>query len=96
VGSHLLTGVVVVYHHIGISVLINAIAPREVRSTAQTLMVLVGSGLGPMLTNLGVGWIAAVTGQNLRAVFGFATVLAVLGGLLLILRAKKLNAAVAS
>jgi len=95
VGSHLLTGVVVVYHHIGISVLINAIAPKEVRSTAQTLMILVGSGLGPMLTNLGVGWIAAVTGQNLRAVFGFATALAVLGGLLLVVRAKKLNAAVA-
>lgn len=95
VGSHLLTGIVVVYHHIGISVLINAIAPKEVRSTAQTLMILVGSGLGPMLTNLGIGGIAAATGQNLRAVFGFATALAVLGGLLLVIRAKKLNAAVA-
>lgn len=96
VASHALTGVVIVYHHIGISILINAIAPREVRSTAQTLMILVGSGLGPMLTNLGVGWIAASTGQNLRMVFAFATGLAVLGGLLLIARAKKLNAAVAT
>jgi hypothetical protein len=60
------------------------------------LMILVGSGLGPMLTNLGVGWIAASTGQNLRMVFAFATGLAVLGGLLLIARAKKLNAAVAT
>ncbi len=95
VGSHALTGVVVVYHHIGISVLINAIAPREVRSTAQTLMILFGSGVGPMLANAAIGAITASTGQNLRAVFAFATGLAVLGGLLLIARAKKLNAAVA-
>lgn len=95
VGSHALTGIVVVYHHIGISVLINAIAPREVRSTAQTLMILVGSGLGPMLTNLAIGGIAVATGQSLRAVFGFATGLAVLGGVLLVAQARRLNAAVA-
>lgn len=95
VGSHALTGMVVVYHHIGISVLINAIAPREVRSTAQTLMILVGSGLGPMLTNLAIGGIAAATGQSLRAVFVFATCLAVLGGVLLVAQAKRLDAVVA-
>lgn len=95
VGSHALTGIVVVYHHIGISVLINAIAPREVRSTAQTLMILFGSGVGPTLANLAIGGITAATGQNLRMVFVFATGLAVLGGLLLLVRAKRLNAAVA-
>ena len=95
VGSHALTGIVIVYHHIGISVLINAIAPREVRSTAQTLMILFGSGVGPMLANLAIGSITSATGQNLRMVFAFATGLAVLGGLLLIARAKRLNAAVA-
>ncbi len=92
--SHLLTGVVVVYHHIGVSVLINTIAPREVKSTAQTLLILCGSGLGPMLANFGVGWITAATGQNLRSVFAFATALALSGGIILILNARRLNAAV--
>jgi len=95
VASHALTGVVIVYHHIGISVLINAIAPREVRSTAQTLMILFGSGVGPMLANLTIGGITTATGQNLRMVFAFATGLAVLGGILLSVRAKRLNAAIA-
>jgi MFS family permease len=95
VASHALTGVVIVYHHIGISVLMNAIAPREVRSTAQTMMVLFGSGVGPMLSNVAIGWITKSTGQDLRMVFAFATGLAVLGGLLLVTRAKRLNAAVA-
>ena len=92
VASHLLTGIVIVYHHIGVSVLINTIAPREVRSTAQTLLLLFGSGVGPMFANGAVGWITATTGQDLRMVFAFATGLAVLGGLLLIARAKHLNA----
>jgi len=94
VGSHVLTGVVVVYHHIGVSVLINTIAPREVKSTAQTLLILCGSGLGPMLANFGVGWIAAATGQNLRFVFAFATGLALLGGIIVALNARRLNEAV--
>lgn len=95
VASHALTGVVIVYHHIGISVLINAIAPKEVRSTAQTMMILFGSGVGPMLANVAIGWITAATGQNLRMVFLFAAGLAATGGLLLIVRAKRLNSAVA-
>lgn len=94
VASHALTGVVIVYHHIGISVLINAIAPKEVRSTAQTMMILFGSGIGPMLANVAIGWITAATGQNLRMVFLFATALAAAGGLLLMIRAKRLNSAV--
>lgn len=94
VASHLLTGVVIVYHHIGVSVLINTIAPREVKSTAQTLLILCGSGLGPMLANFGVGWITAATGQNLRMVFAFATALALTGGVILVINARKLNAAV--
>jgi len=93
VASHLLTGVVVVYHHIGVSVLVNAIAPREVKSTAQTLIILCGSGLGPMLANFGVGWITATRGQGLRPVFGFATTLAVIGGEILLINLRRLNVA---
>jgi sugar phosphate permease len=94
VASHLLTGIVVVYHHIGVSVLINTIAPREIKSTAQTMLILCGSGLGPMLANFGVGWIAAATGQNLRFVFAFATFLALAGGIILVMNARRLNEAV--
>jgi hypothetical protein len=56
-------------------------------------MILFGSGVGPMLANLAIGGITSATGQNLRMVFAFATGLAVLGGLLLISRARQLNAA---
>ncbi|HAV65020.1 MAG TPA: hypothetical protein DCY13_21945 [Verrucomicrobiales bacterium] len=94
VGSHLLTGMVIVYHHIGVSVLVNAIAPKEVRSTAQTLLILFGSGIGPMLANGVVGWITAASGQNLRMVFAFSTALAVAGGTLLVIRSRRLNASV--
>jgi MFS family permease len=73
--------------------LINTIAPRQVKSTAQTLLILCGSGLGPMLANFGVGWITASYGQNLRLVFAFAAVLAASGGIILMLNAKRLNAA---
>lgn len=94
IASHALTGVVIVYHHIGISVLINAIAPTQVRSTSQTMMILFGSGVGPLLANVAIGWISEATGQNLRMVFLFATCLATLGGLLLALRSKHLNSAI--
>ena len=90
--SHLFTGMVIVFHHIGASILVNAIAPKEVRSTAQTLLVLFGSGLGPMFANLCIGWIAEETNQDLRMIFVFASVLAGLGTALLILGARRLNA----
>lgn len=96
VASHVLTGVVIVYHHIGVSVLVNAIAPKEVKSTAQTLVILCGSGLGPMLANFGVGWITATHGQNLRLVFAFATLLSVVGGIILLANVRRLNAGVQS
>lgn len=91
--SHLLTGLVIVFHHIGASVLVNAIAPKEVRSTAQTLLVLFGSGLGPMTANLSVGFISEATNQNLRMVFLFAACLACLGTTILALSAGRLNRA---
>jgi len=89
--SHLFTGMVIVFHHIGASILVNAIAPREVRSTAQTLLVLFGSGLGPMFANFCVGLIARETGQNLRMIFLFAAALSALGCAILCLSTRRLN-----
>lgn len=90
-GSHLLTGMVIVFHHIGVSVLVNALAPREVRATAQTLLILCGSGIGPLLANAVVAWLTAHRGQDLRQVFGFAAGLAIAGGVLLLFQARRLN-----
>lgn len=89
--SHLFTGMVIVFHHIGASMLVNAIAPKEVRSTAQTLLVLFGSGLGPMFANFCVGLIAQGTDQNLRMIFLFAAGLSAVGTVILWLSVRKLN-----
>ena len=91
--SHLFTGMVIVFHHIGASILVNAIAPKEVRSTAQTLLVLFGSGLGPMFANFCVGAIARETGQNLRMIFLFAAILSAVGSAFLFLSVRRLNRA---
>lgn len=91
--SHVLTGMVIVFHHIGASLLVNALAPRAVRSTAQTLLVLFGSGLGPMFANCSVGWLTRATGQDLRVVFLFALALAAAGCVILLLAGRRLNAA---
>jgi MFS family permease len=91
--SHLFTGMVIVFHHIGASILVNAIAPKEVRSTAQTLLVLFGSGLGPMFANFCVGVIAQETNQNLRMIFLFAAILSAVGSAVLFLNIRRLNRA---
>jgi hypothetical protein len=91
--SHLLTGLVIVFHHIGASLVVNAIAPKEVRSTAQTVLVLFGSGLGPMTANWCVSLIAKATDQNLRMVFLFAGLLAALGSAVIFLGARCVNRA---
>jgi uncharacterized membrane-anchored protein YitT (DUF2179 family) len=74
--SYLLVGVTVVFYHIGVSILVDAIATVEVKATAQTLLVLCGSGLGPMFANGAVGGLARVTGPDLKAVFLLGSVLA--------------------
>ena len=81
--SYLLVGVVVVFYHIGVSILVDRIASPEVRSTAQTLLVLCGSGLGPMFANWAVGWITHWFGPGLSPVFMFGAVLAFLAGLVI-------------
>jgi MFS family permease len=88
--SYLLIGVVVVFYHIGVSILVDQIASPEVRSTAQTLLVLCGSGLGPMFANWSAGRITALLGPNLQPVFLFAGLLAFLAGAVIWLRRRAL------
>jgi predicted MFS family arabinose efflux permease len=92
VASYLLVGVVIVFFHIGASLLVNAIAGPEVRSTAQTLLVLCGSGLGPVFSNLVVGYLTRDAGKDLHTVFLFAALLAALAALLILSRGRKLDA----
>jgi hypothetical protein len=91
--SYLLLAVVVVFYHIGVSILVDRIAGPEVRSTAQTLLVLCGSGLGPMFANWGVGWITHWFGPGLSPVFVFGAVLAFLAGLVIWTRRASLAVA---
>ncbi len=91
--SYLLAAVVVVFYYIGVSILVDRIAGPEVRSTAQTLLVLCGSGLGPMFANWGVGRITRALGPGLAPVFVFGAVLAFLAGLVIWTRRATLAAA---
>ena len=89
--SYLLAGMVIVFYYIGTSLLVNTIARREVRATAQTLLVLMGSGLGPMFGNSVAGFIASRSGDNLRLVFLFAAGMAGLATLVILGRGSRLN-----
>jgi MFS family permease len=88
--SYLLSGTLVVFYHIGISVLVNAVAGGAVRATAQTLMAISSQGLGPMFAYWMAGRLAGVFGDNLRPVFLFATGLAMLATLLIITCSRSL------
>ncbi|MEK7676728.1 MAG: MFS transporter [Verrucomicrobiota bacterium] len=90
-GSYLLAGMVIVFYHIGVSILVNAMAGPEVRATAQTLLVLFGSGLGPMFANGVAGRLAAQASDNLRPVFLFAAALAALAAAMILARGSKLD-----
>jgi MFS family permease len=91
--SYVLAGCVVVLTFVGTSLLVNAIAGREVRATAQTLLVLFGSGLGPTVANWASGRISAHYGNSLRPVFVFSAVLAGVSMLLIAWRGRQLNEA---
>lgn len=91
--SYVLASTVVVLCFAGTSLLVNAIAGREVRATAQTLLVLVGSGLGPTAANWASGRLSAHYGNSLRPVFLFSAVLAGVAMLLLAWRGRQLNEA---
>ncbi len=76
--SYLLAAMMVVLFYIGASIMVNHLASRSVRASAQTILVLIGSGLGPLVTNGSVSlWLDAYPG-DLRPVFLFAGVLAAL------------------
>jgi MFS family permease len=91
--SYVLAGAAYVFYFSGVSVLVNAIAGAELRSTAQTLLILIGSGVGPMFANGLGGRLAAGFGESLIPVFALAAVLAGLAALLIGARGHKLNAA---
>lgn len=88
--SYLLAGMVIVFFHIGCSILANAIAGREVKATAQTLLVLFGSGLGPMFANGAAGPLSKHFENDLRPVFAMAAVLAAMAFGLVWVRRKAL------
>jgi hypothetical protein len=89
--SYSLAGMAIVFYHINASVLVNTIAGREVRSTAQTLLVLFGSGLGPVVSNYAAGQLTGPGDDNLRPVFWLATALAGLAALLIFWRGSRLD-----
>lgn len=80
--SYILVGTTVVLYHIGVSLMVEHIAGREVKSTAQTLLTLCSSGVGPILANLAVGRLTA-GGGGLGRVFLFSATLTALASLLL-------------
>lgn len=91
--SHLFTGMVIVFHHIGVSVLAHQVAPRAVRSTAQTILTLFGAGLGPLMANAVVSLMARGGSRDLHRIFAFGGWLAVAALVILLLRRGQLNLA---
>lgn len=89
--SYLLAGMVIVFFHISLSILVNMIAGRSVRATAQTLLVVFGSGVGPMMTNWIAGRLTAGADNSLRPIFGFGLILAVAAFVLIAIRASHLK-----
>jgi hypothetical protein len=72
-GSYILAAPCVVFCLVGVSLAINEIAERSVRASAQTLLALVGPGLGHMAGNQTVGWLAKNAPGGLRTGFCFAS-----------------------
>lgn len=91
--SYLLAGVVIVFYNQGISLLVNTMAAKEVRATAQTLLLLFGQGVGPLFANAVTGHLAVQGGRTLRPVFLFAAGLAALAAAVVAARGPRLEAA---
>lgn len=89
--SYVLAGAYVVLYHIGTSMLVNRLATDAVRASAQTMMGICSMGLGPMFANWMAGRLAAMSGNNLRPVFLFATFLAMMATLLIVAANKSLR-----
>ena len=93
--SYVLAGMVIVYFHIAASLLVNEIAAPSVRATAQTLMVTLGSGLGPVLLFAATWKVSSNDPDNLHGIFVIATLVAGAAFLLIALRGRKLDQAAA-
>ncbi len=89
--SYALVGITVVLYHIGVSLLVEEIAGPEVKSTAQTLLVLCSAGLGPMFANWLAGLLGTAGPEGLDPVFHCGSVLAALACVLLLLRGSRLD-----
>ena len=89
--SYLLAGMVIVFFHITLSILANMIAGQSVRATAQTLLVVFGSGVGPMMTNWVAGRLSASADNSLQPIFGFGMILAIAAFILIAIRAPHLK-----
>jgi predicted MFS family arabinose efflux permease len=87
--SYLLVGTTVVLFHIGVNLLVAAMAEREVKSTAQTILTLCSSGIGPILANAVVGRLTAGSASDLSGVFLFGAILTAGAGALLLLHRGK-------
>jgi predicted MFS family arabinose efflux permease len=74
--SYVLVGMTVVFYYIGVSILIDALAVEEVKATAQSLLLLCSSGLGPAFANWAVHRIVHGISGELKTVFWFSTLLA--------------------
>ena len=81
--SFSLLGVSVVFFYITTSLVVNSIADKAVRATAQSFLFLIGHGFGPMFSNGVAGLIASHYKNNLHPVFLFATGLSVTAMLLI-------------
>lgn len=78
-GTYVLVGLMVIYYFTVVSMALERLAHKTVRSTAQTFMVMLGSGLGPMTANLIAGFLATTnpaSPHSLQPVFGFGAILA--------------------
>ena len=87
--SYILVGTTVVLFHIGVNLLVAVMAGREVKSTAQTILTLCSSGLGPMLANGAVGRLTAGGVTDLSRLFLFGAGLAAAATLLLLTRGRR-------
>lgn len=76
---YILVGLMVIYYYTVVSMALDRLAHKAVRSTAQTFMVILGSGLGPMMANFFSGMIADNTeSDSLKPIFGFGLVLSII------------------
>ncbi len=91
--SYLLAGAVIVFFHMGVSVAVNAMVGREIRATAQTLLSLVGQGLGAMVCIWVAGALSAHYRGRLEPIFWFAAALGIAAALLILGRGRRLDQA---